>query len=560
MRRELARFDVRHSPRPGRSGFTLTELLVVIGITALLLLLVFLPMSQGFRWMQQGRAMVATQDTARSALEQISRDVAVATHIYDPPKRWDAGAGAWVEDRSRIDLLLPGRMLAETAEGSYVQYPLTPEGKVVTYFVGLRDAGRGYANDNIDEGEPGPNNLYWLFRAEFDPFHATDENGEPNPCYDQYDRYWRMREWLDWSGPNLGDFTGITDWPYGSTPADIAQGIKERRDYLRRRGQLVALVPIFDCDMVQASYNPTDGYTVLSGFTIQPSEVVNEIIQARDWQGYRDAEHSPPTVYASASGHWGGALDDGSVWSDDAARWVNSQDPWITVYGDDNGDGDREKVFDSADPNYRARTLTYDSEKGAVMFARHRSVSITYIPSAPPSYGDPTEQRIAVAFPGVQFRVMSGAREMAIERTLKVTAEKRNGSTLVSRISFYRGGAAIGTGQGYMSEPSDYHNDYTTMRCDLGPGNGDGVEETLIVKFNYNRLERLLAEAPQGDNLVFNFDFDVQDNTASDVVRVNYRTPTLMTITLSPRIYPAGSSFPETFQLTATVKPSNLRR
>jgi prepilin-type N-terminal cleavage/methylation domain-containing protein len=556
MRTETASFDIRYRSRFGRRGFTLTELLVVIGITALLLMLIFTPMMAGFKWMQQGRAMVATQDTARTALEQITRDLSAAVHVYDAPLRWDSAAGIWVVDRSRIDLLLPGRMLAPTPEGSYVGFPLTPEAKVVTYFVGLRDPARPYANDSVNQDEPGPNNLYWLYRAEFDPFHEYDEEGNKNPCYDPSDKYWRAKEWLDRSGPNPGDSDGIQTWdspagawPDGGNAQAIGDKVAERRQYLRDRGQLVALVPIFDCDMVQASWDRVHSvYSVVPGFWLQAAEVSGEVLQPVDVQSYRDIEHSPPTVYTAANGNWGGVPKTGG--QNEFLTFADGQivsDPHITVY-----DRDGNLVFDSANDSKRNRTLVYNSERGVVLFARRQGVqTIPYIPSQPGTYGD-SQNRIAMAGSCVQFTVKSGGTDMAIERTLKVRAVVAGAD-----IIFHRGGAGVGSsGQGYQADPSPRDNEFTTLRADL---NNDGIEETLIVKFNYSRLARLMSER-NSDRIDFSFDYDVQDNRASDVVRASYSTPNLMAVMLSPRIYPAGMTQAETFQLTATVKPTNLHR
>ena len=68
--------DKRHN-----SGFTLIELLVVAAITALLLALIFGPMIAGFQFLQTGRAKVQSQDTARNALEVMSREVSASTCV-----------------------------------------------------------------------------------------------------------------------------------------------------------------------------------------------------------------------------------------------------------------------------------------------------------------------------------------------------------------------------------------------------------------------------------------------------------------------------------------------
>ena len=124
---------------------------------------------------------------------------------------------------------------------------------------------------------------------------------------------------------------------------------------------------------------------------------------------------------------------------------------------------------------------------------------------------------------------------------------------------FHRGGAGLGVGQGYMTDPSKYENEFTTIRYDGTYPTHDDIEESLIVKMNAKRLENLMLEN-NTNQLDFVFEFDIQDNQASDIVKATYVTPNLLSITMSPRIYASGSARAETFQLTSTVKPTNLRR
>jgi len=66
-----------------RLGFTLVEMLVVIAITIVLMGLLLGPLSQSFRLTARGRAMIAGQDNARSAMNQITRDIQDAMVVYD---------------------------------------------------------------------------------------------------------------------------------------------------------------------------------------------------------------------------------------------------------------------------------------------------------------------------------------------------------------------------------------------------------------------------------------------------------------------------------------------
>src|SRR3954451_7444321 len=66
-----------------RRAFTLVEMLVVIAITIVLMGLLFGPLSQSFRLTARGRTMIAAQDNARAALQQIIHELQDAMVVYD---------------------------------------------------------------------------------------------------------------------------------------------------------------------------------------------------------------------------------------------------------------------------------------------------------------------------------------------------------------------------------------------------------------------------------------------------------------------------------------------
>jgi prepilin-type N-terminal cleavage/methylation domain-containing protein len=67
----------------GRGGFTLVELLTVIAISAILMGLVMIPVVQSFKLTRRAEAMVDAQDSARHAMETISRELGEAVFVYD---------------------------------------------------------------------------------------------------------------------------------------------------------------------------------------------------------------------------------------------------------------------------------------------------------------------------------------------------------------------------------------------------------------------------------------------------------------------------------------------
>lgn len=68
-----------------RPGFTLTELLVVVAITVVLMFLVLAPLGQSFNLTARGQALVTGQDNVRRGMARFSRDLANAMAVYPRP-------------------------------------------------------------------------------------------------------------------------------------------------------------------------------------------------------------------------------------------------------------------------------------------------------------------------------------------------------------------------------------------------------------------------------------------------------------------------------------------
>ena len=93
-RSETQPLATRRSPLPtgegvpgagwGRAaGFTLVEILVVIGITAVLFFLLLGPLVNSFRLTQRAQMLVAAQDSARRTLETLTRELGSAAYVFD---------------------------------------------------------------------------------------------------------------------------------------------------------------------------------------------------------------------------------------------------------------------------------------------------------------------------------------------------------------------------------------------------------------------------------------------------------------------------------------------
>lgn len=68
----------------GRGGFTLLEVLVVLGILVVLFALLFVPMTTSVNIATSGRRQAEMQQDLRMAMEQAARDLTEATYVYPP--------------------------------------------------------------------------------------------------------------------------------------------------------------------------------------------------------------------------------------------------------------------------------------------------------------------------------------------------------------------------------------------------------------------------------------------------------------------------------------------
>lgn len=178
-------YDLRpttyHPPR----GFTLVEVLVVIGILVVLFNLLMVPMMMGLRLTSSSRSAVQSQDMARGALEQMRKDAggAMLAYVYpavNPAVYTSGWKGEFIS--ARLDLVMP-----KTDNTGRPIHPLTPDSTVIRYYIAPLRVNVGTAqgwpkywnplllpNVGVVPASPDVPHLYVLYRVRFDLARLND--------------------------------------------------------------------------------------------------------------------------------------------------------------------------------------------------------------------------------------------------------------------------------------------------------------------------------------------------------------------------------------------------
>jgi type II secretory pathway pseudopilin PulG len=347
--------------RRSSAGFTLTEMLVVVAVTIIMMGLLLGPLAQTFNLTSQGRTMIAAQDNARVALQQLSRDMQDAMFVYDglPLNLWhyseyessldepsptaDAVAVPYTVSGAMMDMVLPRmrffclqfnhylnvvepsrdgsqidtrRVAIDTCprpghEASAVELrptdPLQPEEVRVRYFIGLRQP-------TVDQTEPNAtlpgstsdrSNPHYVNGFLFRNTAAPSDNMyvlyrvEFDPRVDTTAGF-PTRNWLLANGrPNPNFFYDAAFAPEWKSRA-VALVTGEDTDLVR---------------MVRVSSNMWQPQpTVRFGATAIPNEALNPNAATGTFEleGIESAPRSP-TAYAADFGNWAGPASDMST-------------------------------------------------------------------------------------------------------------------------------------------------------------------------------------------------------------------------------------------------------
>ena len=131
-----------------RRGFTLIEMMVAVALFSVLMIVVFVPLTQAARFLSVGRTRAGLQQSAGQTMSQLQRDLQRAIYVYPnddlpgvtdkhpyssngqpKPPYINFSDGSVARNASRIDMLLP-----ELDANGRVKYPITPAKYIVTYY------------------------------------------------------------------------------------------------------------------------------------------------------------------------------------------------------------------------------------------------------------------------------------------------------------------------------------------------------------------------------------------------------------------------------------------
>ena len=200
----LPRFETRRACRdmPAlQRAFTLTELLITIGLLAIVLMLLFIPITNSLGYFRTATARADAQTVARTAVDTMARELAEAMYVQLD-----------MYDNSMIAFVPPMRLNPDDPNSEIVTPPRPDYSRAIRYWQALNDPTRNYTpGTHLEAG-----NLFFLARTVVpEPFRTDDR-------WNQWNDDWAAEQ--DAMRP-----TGVPDWPKNWAP--IARLVHSDVDY-----------------------------------------------------------------------------------------------------------------------------------------------------------------------------------------------------------------------------------------------------------------------------------------------------------------------------------------
>ncbi|MEN6355692.1 MAG: prepilin-type N-terminal cleavage/methylation domain-containing protein [Armatimonadota bacterium] len=593
-------------------GFTLIELLVVLAISMVLMGLVLYPVTQSFKMTRSAQAMVESQDAARFAMEQISRDLGEAMDIveYDnaqplqiPVLQSNSTVQYLDVPNAKIDFVLP-KMIAhcnnpdhpvdatdptryprDFERGDEAQpscpvcgstdveirpkLPLEPDTKVVRYFLGLM-----YNNPRPDDPtgpdfgwlspwgnhvEAGKGNQVVLYRIEFDPSDKTIFGADKVAAAAKLKEILEDPKFFYSTDP---DSSSEPFWQVWARKARIV-GVGKYEDLVEgvanSSGDWVSLTPC-----VMFNYKKMDNDDFAGTYSSDQSYEYPDGI---------------PSVYQAEYGYWMPDDYDVSVY-----RYTydsNSSPTVINEYAMNLGSGSanvviEKRVYDAVARTWSSPATTFDitqyltdladgkiepgtissgCEMAFTIDTERGRVNFAITPPTPDNY-----ESISDLVPaGINTRYKDA---YALDRGTARRYERL--STFDADSSNYLEYATIVPGServvGPDMMPSSDHGPVAYQRVPFALGEPGFNQYKIDYDKGYMYFSSIYDQAlPEGYGKI-RVDYKVRFNRDGDVVRGDYRTRAAVVVHLQMKMYDPESAKPYSVDLTNTIKVRNALR
>ena len=594
-----------------KRGFTLMELLVVIALSMILLGLVMAPVIQSFNLTRRAEALVDAQDSARTSMTRITRDFSQAMFVYDnqaemiPTPKYPYPAptvhitlptqnnGNIALYYAKIDMVLPKMVMhcnnpdhpvvqprdfqrEETISSNTYEYDLRPcpacaaagedphivevkpklpleqSGKLVRYFLGLKNNKPTATRWNAKDINSISDNSVVLYRAEFDP--KDDKLFEQDP--NDKEKFAKNLQDPDFFYSQSTDGNGIPRWQNWARVAKPI-GISRRQDLVNatfdNAGNLTSLQP-----------------TVTFRFTMVDNEALSGSYlndAANDYPG------AMPTNFRAKHGYWAWTAQSSiEVLRDDPNTNYPSPDVVyrteidpnnghviIKKYQYNNGTSDYDDMgamFDitqyNLDGSYKIKppelemAFLIDPNKGAVNFA---------LPASEPIGLNPAD--INKGFNADYAADMSSATRGG---TLRPLYDPLNPDM------FQQALIVPGTERVFGA---NFYNADADIAYDRVPlGLGDARANQYKIDYDSRYLEFAsspstpLPELDSSGNAVPNIDvkYLMHFNKPGDIIRASYVTKSLVTVNLGIKLYDKIVGKANIVNVTQNVQVGNALR